>query len=179
MAGSKSTVIQNIEATKQVFNRVSHGGRLRAKATGPTTLAISGSTIGDVHRLLRFHSGDVIWFMMLYTNGAAAAGAADVGVYLANDGAVVDVDYYSQALAISTASTNSLLSNQLFGTGSSYSPYVANEAFYPMYLGLGRGTGSGSDVDPLEEYDIALTLTTALTTTNTIVNLMVWYTAGD
>ena len=181
-APTKSTFITNLEAAKHVVARPGTiGGRLRIKQATQHTIPFTSSAVSDVHRMLRFNSGDIIHRIQLYSNGGATAGDADLGLYLADDGAVIDADLFVSAWALDTATTDTTISNQMFESGQ---VAAATEYGDPLWSIVGRGVGAGATVsaggdDPIEQYDLAFTMTVAATVADTIIGVEVLYTAGD
>ena len=147
--------------------------RLRYKRAELSSLALLATP--DVLRFFTLKSGDRLHQLMLSSDGGSGVGAADFGLHLkgtsAHDGAALDADLFATAQAINSAL------NQVS---------IFSEA--TTLLGADRGKtlwalaaiGGGSDtVDPMLEYDFTATVTTAFTTTNTILVLEALYTSGD
>lgn len=178
---TKSSVITNLEARPVVLGRQQRsGGRVRLKSV-VHTLPFTNSAIADQHRLLRFKSGDALHDIRMYSDGGATAGAGDLGIYLANDGAVVDADLFASAWAFSTTTAEATAAQinfryQASGAAAGAFEVSMGETLWEI---LGTGIGDNSDQDPGVEYDLVLTLTTALTVGNDIIGCEVLYTAGD
>lgn len=170
MANSKSQVITDLDAARPVMQRVSrHGGRVRYFSTpGTVTLPAAGSTIGDVHRLLRVSSGDVIVGLKLHCIGSSTTGDADLGLYLARDGVVVDADFFKAAFSITNntaASSTALADHRLINSTVGGARFGLEDLGKPLWQALGLSA------DPMVEYDIALTITTAITGPDEVVAL--------
>lgn len=177
-APTKTTAITNLEAAKVVLGPVGNvHGRLRYKATGAHTLPFTGSAVSDVHRLLRFNSCDRIVDIRMYTDGGPTVGVGNLGLYLANDGAVIDEDFFKIGFSIATESAEATAGqlNQRWGAPASVFETTLGET---LWEATGRGVGSPVH-DPLEQYDLCLTISTALTVADAIIGCEVLYTSGD
>lgn len=174
-APTKSSIITNLDAAKVIAANVgvSHG-RVRYKSV-VHTIPFLNSAIGDTHRLLRFNSGDRIHRIWGFSNGASTAGAADLGLYLAGDGAVIDADLFADAWSHTTAGDIIELRYEASGAAAGAFEVSLGE---PLWEVVGRGVGSPLG-DPFEQYDLTLTATTATTVANDIIAIEVLYTAGD
>ena len=145
--------------------------RVRYKRATVTGLALN--SVPDVIPFFKMKSGARIINQWISSDGAAAAGAMDIGLYLwtAHDiGAAVDVDLFSSAQAISTAihKTAALIESDVLQHED------AGKTLWEM-----AAVGAGSDtVDPLVEYAICGTVTTSFTTTAPILTLEALYTDG-
>jgi len=179
---TKSSAITNLEAPLVVLGRQQRsGGRVRLKSV-VHTIPFLNSAIGDTHRLLRFKSGDALHDIRLYSDGAPGAGTADLGIYLANDGAAVDPDFFAGAWAFAAAQTAEATAAQI---NFRYEASGVAAGAFEVSMGetlwecLGTGIGDANNQDPGVEYDLVLTLTVAVTTPNGILGCEVLYTAGD
>jgi len=183
-APTKSTVLTNLELTKTVLARPDFGGRIRKKYVYGHTIPFTSSAIGDQHRMLRFNSGDIIYAIYIFTNGASTAHAANLGLYLANDGAVLDADMFASAYSLTTAVVpqTTAVVNSLYESAV-VSPLDSAEGGTPLWSQLSRGVNGATVAlggsDPIEEYDMVFTATTACTVVDDIIGLEVTYSAGD
>ena len=178
---TKSSAITNLEASIVVLGRQQRsGGRVRLKSV-VHTLPVASSAIADQHRLLRFKSGDALHDIRLYSDAGSTAGAGNLGIYLANDGAVVDADLFAAAWAFSAGTSEASAAQinfryQASGAAAGAFEVSMGETLWEI---LGTGIGDANNQDPGVEYDLVLTLTTAATVGNSILGCEVLYTAGD
>lgn len=156
---------------KTVSAGVSHG-RVRYKRATITGLPLL--TTPDVLRFYTLHSSDRIINQWISSNGGSDAGAIDIGLYLSgtnHDGAAVDVDLFSSAQDISSAihKTAALVESAVLQHED------AGKTLWAM-ANIGAATLTA---DPDVNYDICGTVTTAFTTTDSILTLECLYTSGD
>ena len=147
-------------------------GRVRYKRATITGLPLL--TTPDVLRFYTMKSSDRIINQWISSNGGSDAGAIDIGVYTHNNthtGAVIDADLFSSAQAISTAihKTAALVESAVI---------QHEDAGQPLWFMLSRGDGTDTS-DPGVLYDICGTVTTAFTTTDSVLTLECIYTSGD
>jgi hypothetical protein len=160
----KSTAITNAAAQPRVLNSANiEKGNLR-ESVG-TIAAANGDSIGSVYRFARVRSSDRVSAVKLYCD-AVTSGAMDVGLYLADGGAVVDADFFASAQSIASAI--------LTGTEIQHESgvYGIEDIELPLWVGLGLSA------DPMVSYDIAGTLTAATTAAGD-VSLKVQLTSGE
>lgn len=128
--------------------------------------------VGDVARVMQFKSSDRISEIFLSASGATA-GAGDIGIYLsgqAHDGAVVEVDIFDAAADLSGGVNRS----DLFDLGA------LTDANRGQTLWEQVSVGAQSFLeDPFEDYDLAITGTTAISVSNAIVLIEVKWVSGD
>jgi hypothetical protein len=149
----KSTAITNATASPVVLNAANlANGNLR-ESQGFAVIA-NGDSIGSTYRIGRIRSSDRLSVIRLY--GPAIAGAiADIGLYdksTVNAGAVVDVDFFASAQALTSA---------LNGTDVTFEAAAAGGLIANGEKRVWEALGLASD--PCKEYDVALTLTAAAT----------------
>ena len=150
----KTVSITNLDATPILrANPWVHGGN--SKQFAGTVEAVNGDSIGSTYRFFRVGSWMRPVSLTLFCD-ALTGGAADLGLYraAADGGAVVDQDLFSTAVSVASAITT--------GTNIRFEQDdVANvEKRIWELLGL--------TADPNLEYDVALTLTAALTASGTL-----------
>lgn len=109
----------------------------------------SDDSIGSTFRMVRVPSRARVSAVLLHLDGAPIAGAANIGVYEADEGAVVDADFFASAYDLTTAAANA---DVTFESGE-----VAVED-----RGKRLWEQLGLSEDPNKEYDIVLTLTAAV-----------------
>lgn len=159
----KSTLITNADATPVVFNspRVNGGPERVAVATADIT---SGDSIASTYRMFRVPSNAVMTDLKIYSPDIGTTTIADIGLYAADGGAVVDADFFASALSLKDGALN--------GTD------VLHEAAVFTIANSGKELWSALALtsDPGVFYDVTLTLTAAADATGT-VKLLGRYTA--
>jgi len=159
----KSTLITNADATPVVFNspRVDGGPERVAVATAAIT---SGDDIASTYRMFRVPSNAVMTDLKIYSPDIGTTTIADIGLYAADGGAVVDADFFASALSLKDGALN--------GTD------VLHEAAVFTIANSGKELWSALALtsDPGVFYDVTLTLTAAADATGT-VKLLGRYTA--
>lgn len=158
------------DSQKRISAGLGHA-RLRRKRASITVGTAAG--IGEGLRMMQFKSGDRIYNCVLTATGGTA-GAADIGVYksgFAHDGVVIDADLFGSAVTIAggVARVDQFTESAI----------LANiDRGKPLWTLADIGAGTYT-VDPMEDWDIVLTITTAITVSLITLNLEVEYTAGD
>lgn len=160
----KSNAVTDLDADPLVkVNSQIAGGVLR-EAVGFVTTN-SDDSIGSEYRICRVPSRARISEILGYSDiGSATAGIADVGVYLADGGAVKDADHFASAWDFSNADSQGV---QLVNEAQAGN--LVNEMEKQLWETLGETS------DPNVEYDITLTLTEAVATAAAVVGLKVRY----
>lgn len=138
------------------------------------TVGTAGMTSGDEVRMLRLQSGDRLLRLEYASDGGATTYAANLGLYLAGpagDGAAVDADLFSTALAL--ASGSALVDT--FVEGGDLTDEDRGKTLWEL-----AAIGDGTDTqDPFVEYDLVFTSTaTGITVVNELL-LVATYTSGD
>lgn len=165
MANVNSTWITNAVATPKVLTDSN-------KSVGRAMVAKSAATVSatqaddDTIRLVRVPSNARIDAVLLSTGDATTAGAINIGVWQTadNGGAVVDVDLFASALALTGGPFNR--SDQTFESGE----YTHAESAKPLWEVLGLSA------DPCREYDIVAEVSTTGNGMDTTIVLEVHYT---
>lgn len=151
----KSTLITNADATPVVFNspRVDGGPERVAVATAAIT---SGDDIASTYRMFRVPSNAVMTDLKIYSPDIGTTTIADIGLYAADGGAVVDADFFASALSLKDGALN--------GTD------VLHEAAVFTIANSGKELWSALALtsDPGVFYDVTLTLTAAADATGTV-----------
>lgn len=121
-------------------------------------------SIASIYRMFRVKSTDSVLSIKYYTSETLTAMAVDVGLYrTAKDGgAVVDVDAYASAVLLSTA-------NVLAGVEVSYEARGVDIIGQPVWDDI-----ASQATDTNLSYDIALTITTAVTDPGTLTMIMLY-----
>lgn len=145
--------------------------RTRTAIARVTALALTT----DVVRMITLKSGDRLLALELATDGASAAGAVNVGLYLsgqAHDGAVADADVFAAAVTVSTETD--LV--DIFDQASLIDGVDRGRTMWELAT---LGTGTNYTEDPRVNFDICLVPSTSLTTTATELVLKAVYTSSD
>lgn len=165
----KSTAITNADATPIVFNSpsVEKGNERISRAV----VAIgNGDSIGSTYRIARVRSSDKVNALLFWAPDIGTTTAGSVGLYdtTANGGAVVSAAFYASAVAFNAGPYNAVdVTYQALAAGGS----LANgEKRIWEALGLA--------VDPMKDYDIAITLTGAADAAGTM-HWQVGFTSGE
>lgn len=144
-----SAAISNADATPVVFNNSRITRAPLQEAIGTRQVPASAS-IASIIRLCRIPSNARISQVILSTDAFDTTGAGDVGIYqtAANGGAVVDADFFASAVVLTTALPNTAVTHEsaVFGV---------EDVEKPLWEALGL------TADPMRDYDVAITLTTA------------------
>lgn len=143
----KSTPITNMDASPAVLNNGNVAGAGLREVVG-TKQASASASIASTYRLVRIPSNARVSQLLLSSDAFDTTGAADVGLYDINGGAVVDADFFASAVVLTTALRNSDIT---FESGV----FGVEDAEKMVWEGLGLSA------DPQKSYDVALTLTAA------------------
>lgn len=146
-----STIITNRDAVPRVLNNSSIDGGI-AKRSVAVVEMVTTQDAGSTYRLFRVPSAARIESIVAFWDDMGTAGAIDVGVYQTteNGGAVVDADFFASAVVLTTANTSGTNVTHEAGT-----TYDIDDAEKPLWSALGLST------DPMRDYDIVATSTTA------------------
>jgi predicted component of type VI protein secretion system len=158
----KSTQITARDATPPTLvNPATGGGRVVAKAATITPSA--SASLSSTYRLVDVPSNARI-HNLVFASEAQAAGAFDIGVYrnTRDGGAVVDQDFFATAVNCSAAVA---LTDVINESGTNTLAKQAQQLW----------EAAGMSADPKSTLDIALTVTTAVTTGAVPVFLKVEY----
>lgn len=151
--------------TRQYTQNVgSYGSRSRWFRSSITRLL----TTSDLARMITLPSRARLWQLFLATDGVAAAGATDVGLYYAGsnaDGAVIDADYFATAVVVTSAS-----SADIFAERSAALAVNRGKALWEL---------AGLTADPMSLMTITMTPSTTFTTTAPVVTVLANVTLGD
>lgn len=153
MASRKSAQITNRDAVPAVLNNVNagYGGEL-SSAYGRVA-AVAADAISDVFRLVEVPTNCRVTSVRLYSAALGGTTAADIGVYrnTRDGGAVVDADLFGSAVSLVSAVNGTEVSHE----STVYTPALREQ---PLWQAAGLSS------DPGGTFDIALTLTAAVTT---------------
>lgn len=151
----KSTLITNADATPVVFNspRVDGGFERIEVATAAIT---DTNSIGSTYRMFRVPSNAVMTDLRIYSPDIGTTTIADIGLYNADGGAVVDADFFASAVSLKDGALN--------GTDVLHESAVFSIANSGKELWDALALTS----DPGVFYDVTLTLTAAADATGTV-----------
>lgn len=143
----KATPISNADASPVVFNNARVARAALQEAIG-TKQASASASIGSTYRLCRIPSNARISQVLLSCDAFDTTGAADIGLYNTNGGAVVSAAFFGSAVVLTSALKNS---DVTFESGT----FGVEAVEKPLWEALGL------TADPMKQYDVALTLTAA------------------
>lgn len=143
----KSASIANADATPPVLNDAGILAGRMERSIG-TKQASASASIGSTYRLCRVPSNAFVSQVLLSCDAFDTTGAADVGLYDINGGAVVDADFFGSAVVLTAALKNSDVTFES-------DVYGVEDVEKRVWEALGLSA------DPHKEYDVALTLTAA------------------
>jgi len=149
----KSVQITNREAAPRVLNSPQNGSEGVVHETfGHIDAVPAALSATSIIRLCQIPSNARVSGVTFYS-GAQGAGAVDIGIYQTNDkgGAVVDADLFGSAVGVTTAVVGTSVLDE---SGQFSIPEMA----MPLWRVLGL------TADPHRAYDVAATVTTAVTT---------------
>jgi hypothetical protein len=149
----KSAAITNREASPAVLNNPGAGGVSRLRQVYSLLASVPASlSATSIIRLVEVPSNAIVTSVLL-NNGAQGAGAGDIGIYKSNKdgGTVVDADFFGSAVSFAAA---------VLGTEQMHEStvYTFAKQAQPLWQALGLSA------DPKITYDIAVTITTDITT---------------
>lgn len=142
----------------------SQGARMRAFRSSITRLL----TTSDLARMIVLPSRARLWQLWWDSDGAAAAGAADCGLYYAgsdHDGAVIDADYFATAVVVTSAAHTDI--------------FAERSAALTVNRGKRLWELAGLTTDPQVDMVITLTPSTTFTTTAPVTVLTAFASLGD
>ena len=154
----KSQSLQDIEALRtKKLNPIRSRGRVREDFEVIETNA--DDSIGSTFRFMRLPSRARVSALLGYSDGAGSAGVAEVGLYHVNGGAAVDTDLFEDGWTVATAGRRVDLVTE---------PDIGDlpKRLWEL-LGLSE--------DPGVDYDVALTLTTAIAGAATTIGVQAQY----
>jgi hypothetical protein len=160
----KSNVITAREATPPTLNNPGAGGAGIVRTAGGFLASVTAAlSATSVIRMCEVPSNAIVtrvWF----ASAAQAGGAFDLGVYRNNKdgGAVVDADYFATAIAVTSAV---VITDE---TNESTTNTIAKRA-QPLWQALGMSA------DPIATLDVALTVSTDITTGTGAVEVRIEY----
>lgn len=151
----KSTLITNADATPVVLNSPRVDGAFeRVKVS--TVAITSGDSATSIYRMFRVPSNAVVTDLKIYSPDIGTTTVADIGLYAADGGAVVDADFFASALSLKDGALNGV---DVLHESAVFS--IANS-------GKELWDALGLTSDPSVSYDVALTLTGAADATGTV-----------
>lgn len=151
----KSTLITNADATPVVLNSPRVDGafeRVKVSTVGIT----NGDSSTSTYRMFRVPSNAVVTDLRIYSPDIGTTTIADIGLYAADGGAVVDADFFASALSLKDGALNGV---DVLHESAVFS--IANS-------GKELWDALGLTSDPSVFYDVALTLTGAADADGTV-----------
>lgn len=170
----KTTPITNMDAGSLLAPTAGEGGPAPLKWNTGIATGVAASSIDATYQMVRVPSNAKIKLLTFQTQ-SQAVGVTDVGVYYATDGlgqkptsllvaAAISRQFFASSINLATTTRQDLLTNPI---GSGYTPDKRNQ---PLWQALGLTS------DPGGNFDIVLSLTTAITTGGGIMVMDVGYT---
>lgn len=162
-----SAIIDAIAASPPTLvNPGTYGGNVKVQIARVSIA--DNDSIASIYRMFRVKSTDTVLSIKYLTNETLTAMAVDIGLYrTAEDGgAVVDVDAYASAVSLATANTTA-------GVEVSYEARGVDIVGQPVWDDIASQT-----TDTKLDYDIALTITTAVTDPGTLTMIMLYVSNG-
>lgn len=170
----KSASITNSDANPVVANTMGEGGPAALKNVTGIATGVASSSIDATYQMVRVPSNAKIKRMTLQSE-AQAVGVTDVGLYYATDGmggrplsllvaAAISRNFFAASINLNTTTMQDVLGNPI---GSGYTPSKRN---MPLWQAAGLTS------DPGGNFDIVLSLTTAITTGGGVMVMQVDYT---
>lgn len=163
VVNQKSTLITNADATPVVLNSPRVDGAFEHVKVSTIAIA-NGDSSTSTYRMFRVPSNAVVTDLRIYSPDIGTTTVADIGLYAADGGAVVDADFFASALSLKDGALN--------GTDVLHESAV----FSIANSGKELWDALGLSADPSVSYDVALTLTGAADADGT-VKLIGRYTA--
>lgn len=154
----KSTSITNSDASPRVPNQAGKGSADRWKVHDDYVTTTTGKTSGSTYRFVRVSSNAIVKKVVLETEAQGSSTAMDIGVYYAdtpdasnaNNGAVIDADFFASAVDVSSAVKSDVTNES--GT------YTVNKRAQPLWQAVGLSS------DPGGKFDIVATNTATINT---------------
>lgn len=168
----KSTPITNLDAQPPAINTAGEGGPAPLKSATASAVGVASSSINATYQFVRVPSNAKIKEIM-FESATQAAGAGDIGLYYATDGLggkptsllaanAINQSFFASAVSLAPAAYGSVLNE----SGS----YTVDKRNQPLWQ------AAGLSADPGGNFDIVLTLTTAITTGTGLMGMTVTYT---
>lgn len=149
----KSVSITAREATPPTLSTAGQGGQgVLKEVSGYLASVTAALSATSVIRMVEVPSNAVV-SQVRFASAAQAGGTLDIGVYRNNKdgGAVVDADFFATAVAVTSASALTDVTNES-------TTYTTAKQMQPLWQALGMTT------DPMTTLDICLTIATDITT---------------
>ena len=156
----KSTTITNDTATPGVLNNASvTGGSIRSAAE--VIEWTTGMTSGSTYRYFRIPSNARVHSLNIFSDAFTTTGAADIGLYTVDGGAVVDADLFASAQLLTSALNGTDVTHE-----SASNPIDNADEMIWQRLGLSS--------DPNLEYDVTMTSTATNGSAGTVALKMLY-----
>lgn len=171
----KSAAITNSDASPVVANTMGEGGPAALKSNTGIATGVASSSIDATYQMVRVPSNCKIK-RITFQSQSQAVGITDIGLYYATDGmggqptsllvaAAINRTFFATAISLVTTVQPTDVTNNPITT--TYTPDKRNQ---PLWQAAGLAS------DPGGNFDIVLSLTTAITTGGGIMAMMVDYT---
>lgn len=138
--------------------------RTRGRRYNKTCFFKGMPLVNDVVRMFSFRSGDRLTDLVLSTDSGSAAGAVNVGLYLAgnaHDGAAISTSIFATAVDLGTAALDR---TDVFKEAGTLSGIDRGKFLWQL-----PGGGTTYLADPGLIFDVAMTVSTSFTTADSIV----------
>ena len=145
VVNTKAQALQNADAKPVVFNNA-RVTRMDLHASVGTVESVSGDNTGSTYRTSRFPSNAKVSEVLLSNDALGGGCAADIGIYLAEEGAVVDADVFGSAVSLIAAQTKLDVTHES-------GVYDFADIDKPIWEVLGLSA------DPQVDYELVATLT--------------------
>jgi len=155
----KANAVANADNMPPIKNSKNIANGTLKESVGTVEVA-SGDSIGSTYRLARVRSSERISQILLSCDAITGA-AGHVGIYDINGGAAVDADFFALAQSFATALVNHDITHQADPSDQG-NGFGREDVEKPLWQALGLAK------DPVQDYDIAVTLTAAATSAGTI-----------
>lgn len=170
----KSATIINNDASPAVANTAGEGGSSPMKGITGIATGVASSSIDATYQMCRVPSNAKIKRIFLQSE-SQAVGVTDVGLYYATDGvigkpnallvaAAINRVFFATSINLATTTVQDVTCNPIT---SGYTPSKRNQ---PLWQAAGLAS------DPGGNFDIVLSLTTAITTGTGVMVMNVEYT---
>lgn len=155
----KTTLITNLDAIPAVSTTAGEGGPYEPKTVDAYLTTTSGKTVGSTYRMVRLKSTvkvkSIVWEAEAMTQGSFDIGgyysdATNDGTTVANQGTVIDADFFASAVSAASLVTPTDVTNES-------TTYTLDKRIQPLWQAIGLTSDPGGFID------IVLTSTNTIT----------------
>lgn len=167
----KSTPITNLDADPIVYMTPGSGGAGVVRAKFASVTATTGVTSGSTYQMVRLKSKDIVLQIYAWLTASVTTFTCDLGAYyststkdgtaVANQGDVIDADFWGSAIALASIVTMTEYTTET-------ATYTAAKRVQPLWQALGLSADPGGYID------IVLT-NTATNSGAPVANMLVYY----